>query len=186
MFKYDYNKIQGALKTNQPLHTTLWDISFTSKNGGSQLNIDGDPNNIAPVISYNFSRLKINTLSKTLSPLGIEFETLKMKDIINSVSLTFFEIGTMNIRKALKQVIDNIKMDTNYNSLSFSELDSKALEFELRRYKATGDIIDTKTFTVYPINEISEQGDQDFSLDTFSVDFLIVNLSELRRNNATQ
>jgi len=170
-----YNSIKSGFDSKPPHQTTHWNAYFGTENSGSSLNLLGT---FAPVVEWTASYGKGLPFEKSVSPLAIPLQTMKMYDYPRDLSITFVEMGNDNkVRKTLAEVIKKCGFDS-YEVLSFADTVGKSLTFTIDHYDpATGSVVKSDVYNLLPTSDLSLTGNQSFSLDTFSYSFMVVGCS---------
>jgi len=153
----------------EPGHSTLWTAYFTDITGKS-LNIAPA---LAPIIEYNYD-VPIIEQEVTISPLGLGQKTIKAVGYPTEISLTFVESDNFKIYDTLHSLLMGLAPYSAHRALSLDSVSDKALTLVIEEHDKGKNLIDTKTFWILPTGTLPKRGDQEYSLNTIPVTFMVV------------
>jgi hypothetical protein len=169
-----YNGIVDGLKNFEPMDTSRWTAWFGGLNGGSKMNVTPY---IAPIIDYNFSRT-VETIDIPITPLGDALTTIKSVLPVKSISITMFEKNDGGIMGFLDSYVTSLPSYTHKRAISLETLQKYALELNFDWYNKQNGWLGTSTFFVIPNGDLPTSGNQDFALNTFPLDLLVVGVKQ--------
>ena len=170
-FKPDYD----TLKDFEPRTSGPWIAKFGGKL--SSLNV---VNGYAPITSIDLKFCEAIDESLTVSPIGIQLNSIKGYQRPSEISATFFEVDDLSIIDTLKSEIKSSIPYTKNRVLAYSHLQDFASDLIITLYKKDGSgIAGNYIYSVIPKSVPSFTNDQEFQLVTFSVDFLVIGFTSL-------
>ena len=165
-FKPDYD----TLNNFEPRTSGPWIAKFVGKL--SSLNV---VNGYAPITSIDLKYCTSIDDSLTVSPIGIQLNSIKGYQRPTEISATFFEVDGLSISSALKSEITNSIPYTKNRVLAYSKLKDFASDLIINLYYKDGSgVAGNYIYSVIPKSVPSFTNDQEYQLVTFTVDFLVI------------
>lgn len=134
-------------------HTSLWQCYFDD----SKLNVIGGK--YFPALTLDFDDIVIKTIPVDYG-MGcvIEYPVITTPSV--KCTMTFLETDLKAVRAALSTWVKPLENGRVPDMKSYPK------KFSIEYLDITGETIDTKVFSVYPIGEYPFKGDQEFSPDS--------------------
>ena len=169
-FKPDYQ----TLNHFEPRTSGPWIAKFGGKL--ASLNV---VNGYAPITSIDLKFCTSIDDSLTVSPIGIQVNSIKGYQKPSEISATFFEVDDLSISNALKSEIESSIPYKQNRVFAYSKLQDFASDLIITLYKKDGTgVVGNYIYSVIPKSVPSFSNNQDFQLVTFSVDFLVVGFNQ--------
>lgn len=176
-FRYSLNNLKNSFNAG---NTSNWVVRFEKEN---TLNLIKDSSNlnVFPASEVSFNEFNLTESEITVGP-GLKLSTPKL--LINcpeTISITFFEDNKYSITKFIKKWLKNIKKGNRNirygNVCKFSEIKNITKILTIYKFDEKQDAQETLSYYVYPLG-LTFHGDQNFSLQSNSIEFKVVGTFE--------